>query len=72
MAKIRINSVNRETLYTPPLIRIRANAPVSYTHIRAHETVRDLVCRLLLDKTTTLPKKPIEHMMSNTCKIVSN
>ena len=26
MAKIRINSVNRETLYTPPLIRIKANA----------------------------------------------
>ena len=25
--------------------------PVSYTHLRAHETVLDLVCRLLLDKT---------------------
>ena len=24
-------------------------APVSYTHLRAHETVLDLVCRLLLD-----------------------
>ena len=24
---------------------------VSYTHLRAHETVLDLVCRLLLDKT---------------------
>ena len=24
--------------------------PVSYTHLRAHETVLDLVCRLLLDK----------------------
>ena len=23
---------------------------VSYTHLRAHETVLDLVCRLLLDK----------------------
>ena len=23
--------------------------PVSYTHLRAHETVLDLVCRLLLD-----------------------
>ena len=32
-------------------------APVSYTHLRAHETVLDLVCRLLLEKkknTTTL------------------
>ena len=33
---------------------IRVNAisagPVSYTHLRAHETVLDLVCRLLLEK----------------------
>ena len=28
-------------------------APVSYTHLRAHETVLDLVCRLLLEKKTT-------------------
>ena len=26
------------------------NGPVSYTHLRAHETVLDLVCRLLLEK----------------------
>ena len=26
---------------------------VSYTHLRAHETVLDLVCRLLLEKTNT-------------------
>ena len=25
---------------------------VSYTHLRAHETVLDLVCRLLLEKKT--------------------
>ena len=24
--------------------------PVSYTHLRAHETGRNLVCRLLLEK----------------------
>ena len=34
---------------------------VSYTHLRAHETVLDLVCRLLLEKkkyhTPTLPKQ---------------
>ena len=32
-----------------------ANAvgPVSYTHLRAHETVLDLVCRLLLEKKNT-------------------
>ena len=28
---------------------VRAS-PVSYTHLRAHETVLDLVCRLLLEK----------------------
>ena len=27
--------------------------PVSYTHLRAHETVLDLVCRLLLEKKHT-------------------
>ena len=26
------------------------NRPVSYTHLRAHETRHDLVCRLLLEK----------------------
>ena len=29
--------------------------PVSYTHLRAHETVLDLVCRLLLEKKNTAP-----------------
>ncbi|WP_460366273.1 hypothetical protein, partial [Staphylococcus aureus] len=27
-----------------------ATRPVSYTHLRAHETLSDLVCRLLLEK----------------------
>ena len=31
------------------LARARGLAPVSYTHLRAHETVLDLVCRLLLE-----------------------
>eukprot|EP00657_Telonema_sp_P-1_P010219 TRINITY_DN4532_c0_g1_i1.p1 TRINITY_DN4532_c0_g1~~TRINITY_DN4532_c0_g1_i1.p1 ORF type:complete len:131 (+),score=39.37 TRINITY_DN4532_c0_g1_i1:111-503(+) len=30
---------------------------VSYTHLRAHETVLDLVCRLLLEKKKTKPTK---------------
>ena len=37
--------------------------PVSYTHLRAHETVLDLVCRLLLEKKTThlyIPHPPID------------
>src|SRR5664280_1599942 len=28
----------------------QGSQPVSYTHLRAHETVLDLVCRLLLEK----------------------
>eukprot|EP00657_Telonema_sp_P-1_P001326 TRINITY_DN1310_c0_g1_i1.p1 TRINITY_DN1310_c0_g1~~TRINITY_DN1310_c0_g1_i1.p1 ORF type:complete len:116 (+),score=29.48 TRINITY_DN1310_c0_g1_i1:103-450(+) len=30
--------------------RAAGYSPVSYTHLRAHETVLDLVCRLLLEK----------------------
>ena len=33
-----------------------ADEAVSYTHLRAHETVLDLVCRLLLEKKK---KKPL-------------
>ena len=31
-------------------VALEQEAPVSYTHLRAHETVLDLVCRLLLEK----------------------
>ena len=31
---------------------------VSYTHLRAHETGRNLVCRLLLEKKKPKKKKP--------------
>ena len=31
---------------------------VSYTHLRAHETVLDIVCRLLLDNKNTEPTLP--------------
>ena len=36
-------------IYALPLFF--AALPVSYTHLRAHETVLDLVCRLLLEKS---------------------
>ena len=35
-----------------------SSATVSYTHLRAHETVLDLVCRLLLEKKTPPPPPP--------------
>src|SRR5665648_1169353 len=34
--------------------------PVSYTHLRAHETRHDLVCRLLLEKKKKPKKKQID------------
>ena len=49
--------------------------PVSYTHLRAHETVLDLVCRLLLEKKKKKKKEeeiisvipdPIDSDISNT------
>ena len=58
-------------------VDLRHVRPVSYTHLRAHETVLDLVCRLLLEKnkarhinaafthqTTHIPTKA--HRMSQT------
>ena len=46
-------------LGTALAIKMLAYVAVSYTHLRAHETVLDLVCRLLLEKkkqkqTTTI------------------
>ena len=42
--------------YDTWLAEIR-NVPVSYTHLRAHETVLDIVCRLLLEKKKQQKKK---------------
>ena len=50
--------------------------PVSYTHLRAHETVLDLVCRLLLEKkkkkyktcTMKLPRSHNDDMIRSTSK----
>ena len=35
---------------------------VSYTHLRAHETVLDLVCRLLLEKKKQNKKKKLIYL----------
>ena len=43
-------------------------AAVSYTHLRAHETVLDLVCRLLLEKKkhmNTLNNYLLHHIAKN-------
>ena len=40
-------------LFEVPDYLVGCPSPVSYTHLRAHETVLDLVCRLLLEKKNT-------------------
>ena len=42
-----------QALLKIPIGDISTYTPVSYTHLRAHETVLDIVCRLLLEKKTT-------------------
>src|SRR5665811_2074397 len=44
-ARERLVAILRGALAPPPPRR-RPTRPVSYTHLRAHETVLDLVCRL--------------------------
>ncbi|WDT36849.1 hypothetical protein PVA38_11645 [Streptococcus pneumoniae D39] len=39
---------------------------VSYTHLRAHETVLDLVCRLLLEKKNIFPLSSIPLFFQHT------
>ena len=50
-----------------------AESAVSYTHLRAHETVLDLVCRLLLEKkkktnnkATSFDSPQIQHISAKT------
>ena len=43
--------------------------PVSYTHLRAHETVLDIVCRLLLEKKNKTQHNTTQHkQLSNEIK----
>ena len=44
---------------------------VSYTHLRAHETVLDLVCRLLLEKTNTQKPTTYTYLSPLTYRITS-
>ena len=41
---------SRQASVADEISEIKPFTAVSYTHLRAHETVLDLVCRLLLDK----------------------
>ena len=48
----------------------KAFIPVSYTHLRAHETVLDLVCRLLLEKKKKTKKQKKENKKNNSNTVV--
>ena len=45
--------IEREKLEVPSIYFSHERQAVSYTHLRAHETVLDLVCRLLLENKNT-------------------
>ena len=45
-------------------------ASVSYTHLRAHETVLDLVCRLLLEKKKHQNHNNEDCLVMNQYKLV--
>ena len=44
--------------------------PVSYTHLRAHETVLDLVCRLLLEKKQQIQQSKDAALIHNSKETV--
>ena len=57
-----------ESRYASYLDMVNGVDAVSYTHLRAHETVLDLVCRLLLEKKKkqkNTKKKNIHYKTDN-------
>ena len=67
-------TIRQAWLFDPEMMAYNAGWPlavssVSYTHLRAHETVLDLVCRLLLEKKKIYYKQP--RMTLHTLKIQS-
>ena len=57
-----IGATNYPDMIDPAMLR---SGPVSYTHLRAHETVLDLVCRLLLEKKKQNPDDS-DHLEAKT------
>ena len=62
-----------DVLIFTAFVRLDGGGSVSYTHLRAHETVLDLVCRLLLEKkkdrklanTNTYEKEHVQSAKEN-------
>ena len=66
--RIIVEMQNREQPYFKDrALFYLSRATVSYTHLRAHETRHDLVCRLLLEKKK---KKKKEKLKKNTKHLV--
>ena len=73
--KIEYNDTTDHPFQTLITGNVSSTTAVSYTHLRAHETVLDLVCRLLLEKkkqnyttsiiTTTTHKTSTRNHYSN-------
>ena len=62
------NSAKLATRIAPiSRLSLKTREAVSYTHLRAHETVLDLVCRLLLEK-----KKQIENQHKQSHKVTKH
>mgnify|MGYP003380371206 CR=1 FL=1 len=57
---------NEDYGYAAFYARVGAIIPVSYTHLRAHETVLDLVCRLLLQKKNKQKQKRTKNKKTRT------
>ena len=57
IVQILLKPNNNLEFYSVKFLQHEIIKPVSYTHLRAHETVLDLVCRLLLEKKKQYKKK---------------
>ena len=66
--------VQKPVRYLGVLIREQQDRPraVSYTHLRAHETVLDIVCRLLLEKKNNHTKNEYADVTTTQQYYVSN
>ena len=60
--------IAKQGIFPKLMKHLSRNVSVSYTHLRAHETVLDLVCRLLLEKkkTKTQQKKKQQQQKKKT------
>ena len=57
LSSLRVGRASSTMLDTINVNAYGSIMPVSYTHLRAHETKANLVCRLLLEKKNNLQNK---------------